>query len=39
MIQVFDDIEKGKLRDIDFLECYACWGGCAMATSRSTMST
>lgn len=28
IIQVFDHIEKGKLRDIDFLECYACWGGC-----------
>ncbi len=28
VIQVFDDIEKGKLRDIDFLECNACWGGC-----------
>lgn len=28
VIQVFDDIEKGKLRDLDFLECYACWGGC-----------
>ena len=28
MIRVFDDIEKGKLRDIDFLECNACWGGC-----------
>jgi Na+-translocating ferredoxin:NAD+ oxidoreductase RNF subunit RnfB len=28
IIKVFDDIEKGKLRNIDFLECYACWGGC-----------
>lgn len=28
VIQVFDDIEKGKLRELDFLECYACWGGC-----------
>ena len=28
IIQVFDDIEKGKLRDIDFLEANACWGGC-----------
>jgi len=26
IIQVFDDIEKGRLRNIDFLECYACWG-------------
>ena len=29
MIHVFDDIESGKLKDIDFLECYACWAGCA----------
>lgn len=28
IIQVLDDIEKGKLRNVDFLECYACWGGC-----------
>jgi iron only hydrogenase large subunit-like protein len=28
VIQVFDDIEKGKLRNIEFLECYACWAGC-----------
>lgn len=28
VIHVFDDIEKGKLRNIDFLECHACWGGC-----------
>jgi len=28
VIQVFDDVEKGKLRNIEFLECYACWGGC-----------
>jgi Fe-S-cluster-containing hydrogenase component 2 len=28
VIRVFDDIEKGKLRDIDFLEANACWGGC-----------
>jgi len=28
IIHVFDDIEKGKLRNIEFLECYACWGGC-----------
>jgi hypothetical protein len=27
-IQVFDDVEKGKLRNIDYLECHACWGGC-----------
>jgi iron only hydrogenase large subunit-like protein len=29
VIRVFDDIEKGKIRDLDFLECYACWGGCS----------
>ncbi|MBU0705291.1 MAG: hypothetical protein KKC18_15685, partial [Chloroflexi bacterium] len=29
VMQVFDDIEKGKLRNIEFLECHACWGGCA----------
>ena len=28
VIRVFDDIEKGKLRDIDFLEANSCWGGC-----------
>ncbi len=26
--RVFDDIEKGKLRNLEFVECYACWGGC-----------
>jgi len=29
VIQVFNDIEKGKLRNIEYLECDACWGGCA----------
>ncbi len=29
VIRVFDDIEKGKLKDIDFLECNACWAGCS----------
>jgi len=28
VMQVFDDIEKGKLRNIEYLECDACWGGC-----------
>ncbi len=28
IIRVFDDIEKGKLRNIDFMECYSCWAGC-----------
>ena len=28
IIKVFDDIEKGKLRNVDFLECHACEGGC-----------
>jgi len=26
--RVFDDVERGKLKDIDFIECYACWAGC-----------
>ena len=29
IIQVFNDVEKGKLRNIEYLECYACRGGCA----------
>jgi len=28
VIKVFDDIEKGKIRNIEFLECHACPGGC-----------
>jgi hypothetical protein len=28
IMQVFDDIEKGKLRNIEYLECYSCWDGC-----------
>jgi Na+-translocating ferredoxin:NAD+ oxidoreductase RNF subunit RnfB len=28
IIQVFDDIEKGKLRKVDFLDAYNCWSGC-----------
>ena len=28
IIQVFDDIERGKLRNIEYIECDACWGGC-----------
>ncbi len=28
VIRVFDDIEKGKLKDIEFVDCFACWGGC-----------
>jgi iron only hydrogenase large subunit-like protein len=28
IIGVFDDIEKGKLTNIEFLECHACPGGC-----------
>jgi Na+-translocating ferredoxin:NAD+ oxidoreductase RNF subunit RnfB len=28
IIKVFGDIEKGKIRNIDFLECHACQGGC-----------
>jgi iron only hydrogenase large subunit-like protein len=28
IIKVFDDIERGKLRDIDFVEAYSCAQGC-----------
>ncbi|MGB9006962.1 MAG: [Fe-Fe] hydrogenase large subunit C-terminal domain-containing protein [Candidatus Aminicenantales bacterium] len=28
IIQVFDDIEKGKLRNVEFLEAFCCWSGC-----------
>jgi hypothetical protein len=28
IIRVFEDIEKGKLRNIEFLEAYSCMGGC-----------
>jgi len=28
IIKVIEDIEKGKIRSIDFLECYSCMGGC-----------
>ncbi|MBU1024253.1 4Fe-4S binding protein, partial [bacterium] len=28
IIKIFDDVEKGKIRDVEFLECYACFGGC-----------
>lgn len=28
VIKVFDDIEKGKLRNIDFVEAYSCAQGC-----------
>jgi hypothetical protein len=27
-MKVFDDIEKGRIRNIEFLECHACQGGC-----------
>ncbi len=26
--QVFDDIERGKLRNVEFLGAYNCWSGC-----------
>lgn len=26
--QVFDDIEKGRLRNVEFIEAYNCWSGC-----------
>jgi iron only hydrogenase large subunit-like protein len=28
IVKVFNDIEKARFRNIEFLECYACWGGC-----------
>jgi Na+-translocating ferredoxin:NAD+ oxidoreductase RNF subunit RnfB len=28
IIQVFDDVEKGKLRKVDFVDAYNCWSGC-----------
>jgi iron only hydrogenase large subunit-like protein len=28
VIKVFDDLEKGKIRNIEFLEAHACQGGC-----------
>lgn len=28
VIRAFDDIEKGRLRNLDFLEAHACLGGC-----------
>jgi hypothetical protein len=28
IIKVFNDIEKGRIRNIEFLECHACQGGC-----------
>lgn len=28
IMKVFDDIEKGRIRNIEFLECHACQGGC-----------
>lgn len=28
IIQLFGDIEKGKLRNVDYLEAYNCWRGC-----------
>jgi ferredoxin len=29
VIHVLDDLEKGRLKHIDYLECNACWAGCA----------
>jgi len=28
IIRIFDDIEKGKIKGVEFIECYACSGGC-----------
>ncbi len=29
VMRVLDDIERGRLQSIDFVECNACWAGCA----------
>ena len=26
--KIFDDVEKGKIRNVEFLECHACQGAC-----------
>jgi hypothetical protein len=28
VVQVFDDIERGRLRNVEFLGAYNCWSGC-----------
>lgn len=28
IIKVLDDVEKGKIRNVEFLECHACQGAC-----------
>ena len=28
VIKVFNDVEKGKIRNVEFLECHACQGAC-----------
>ncbi|KPJ59305.1 MAG: hypothetical protein AMJ46_11735 [Latescibacteria bacterium DG_63] len=28
ILEVFHDIERGKMRHIDFIEAYSCWQGC-----------
>jgi Na+-translocating ferredoxin:NAD+ oxidoreductase RNF subunit RnfB len=28
IMKVFNDIEKGRIRNIEFLDCHACQGGC-----------
>jgi Na+-translocating ferredoxin:NAD+ oxidoreductase RNF subunit RnfB len=28
VMKVFNDIEKGRIRNVEFLECHACPGGC-----------
>jgi Na+-translocating ferredoxin:NAD+ oxidoreductase RNF subunit RnfB len=28
VIKVLNDVEKGKIRNVEFLECHACVGGC-----------
>jgi iron only hydrogenase large subunit-like protein len=28
ILEVFHDVERGKARNVDFLEAYSCWQGC-----------
>jgi hypothetical protein len=29
IIQVFDDIQSGRLRNVEFVDAHSCWSGCA----------
>jgi len=32
VINTFDDIEKGKIKNVKYVECYSCQGGCVGGT-------